>query len=79
MEEIKHLQPQETEGILKLPNSWIERGIKRGMKQGMKQGMKKSSKRIASNMIKKGYTEESIASLTELSVEEIRNIKQELD
>lgn len=87
MEEIKQLQPVETEGILQLPNSWIEKGFnkglqegrKEGIREGIREGMENSSKRIAYNMLKKGFPEDIIENITELSVEKVKKIKQELD
>ncbi|MDQ0178000.1 Rpn family recombination-promoting nuclease/putative transposase [Bacillus chungangensis] len=99
MEEIKQLQPVETEGILQLPNSWIEKGFNKGLQEGRKKGMKEgrkegkregiqegiregmenSSKRIAYNMLKKGFPEEVIVNITELSIEKVKKIKKELD
>lgn len=70
IEEIKQLQPVETEGILQLPNSWIEKGFNKGLQEGMKKGREEgrenNSKRIAYNMLKKGYSEEIIANINRI-------------
>ena len=44
MEEIEQLQPVETEGILQLPNSWIEKGFHKGLQEGRKKGREEGRK-----------------------------------
>jgi hypothetical protein len=62
MEEIKQLNPDESEQILKLPNSWVEKGIKEGIQKGELEGKRK----IALNMLKEGLSIELIVRVTNL-------------
>jgi hypothetical protein len=41
MEEIKQLDPQESEQIFKLPNTWREKGIAEGIQKGRQEGIQK--------------------------------------
>jgi hypothetical protein len=41
MEEIKQLDREESEKILKLPNSWVEKGKKEGIQEGELKGIRK--------------------------------------
>jgi predicted transposase/invertase (TIGR01784 family) len=70
MEEIKQLNPDESEQILKLPNSWVEKGIKEGIKKGESEGKRK----IALNMLKEGLSIELIVRVTNLDYTEIEKI-----
>jgi predicted transposase/invertase (TIGR01784 family) len=66
MEEIKQLNSDEKEQILKLPNSWVEKGKKEGIQEGMR--------KIALNMLKEGLSIELIARVTNLDYKEIEKI-----
>lgn len=70
MEEIKQLNPDESEQILKLPNSWVEKGIKEGIQKGELEGKRK----IALNMLKEGLSIELIIRVTNLDYAEIEKI-----
>ncbi|WP_059104301.1 hypothetical protein [Shouchella shacheensis] len=86
MEEIHQLSKDEEEQILKLPNSWIEKGKregvregkKEGMKEGMKEGEKEGKKHVALEMLKRGLDLELIAEVTKLDREEIENLRKTL-
>lgn len=54
----------------------LEKGMKKGIKQGIKQGEKESRKKVAINMLKQNMEEDLICDLTELSQEEIRELKE---
>jgi hypothetical protein len=66
MAEIKQLNQEESEQILKLPNSWMEKG------------MQEEKRKIALQMLKEGLSVEIIARITELDYEEIEAIKRNL-
>jgi predicted transposase/invertase (TIGR01784 family) len=70
MEEIKQLNPDESEQILKLPNSWVEKGLKEGIQKGESEGKRK----IALNMLKEGLSIELIVRVTNLDYTEIEKI-----
>ncbi|WP_235887884.1 hypothetical protein [Neobacillus paridis] len=82
MEEIKQLERDESEQILKLPNSWRERGILEGMKEGMKKGIQEgqqkgehdAQRKIALNLLKEGFSIEFIAKVTNLDYAEIEEL-----
>ncbi|WML28823.1 hypothetical protein RCG24_12365 [Neobacillus sp. OS1-32] len=94
MEEIKQLDRDESEQILKLPNSWRERGILEGMKEGIKKGMKEgmekgmqegqqkgehdAQRKIALNLLKEGFSIEFIAKVTNLDYAEIEELGKQI-
>ncbi|WP_066255433.1 Rpn family recombination-promoting nuclease/putative transposase [Neobacillus drentensis] len=70
MEEIKQLNQDELKQILKLPNSWVEKGKKEGIKEG--------KRKIAINMLKEGLSIELIVRVTDLDYAEIEEISKQL-
>ena len=60
----------------------IEKGIKKGMKAGEKRGKeigkKLKTEEIAMKMLRKGIEEATIEEVTNLTLEEIENIKEKL-
>jgi hypothetical protein len=86
MEEIKQLDRDESEQILKLPNSWRERGILEGMKEGMEKGMQEgqqkgehdAQRKIALNLLKEGFSIEFIAKVTNLDYAEIEELGKQI-
>ncbi len=63
-----------TVGVMK----GIEQGIEQGIKEGAEQGEKQKALKIALNLIEKGVLDaEEIAELTELSVEEIEDLRRQ--
>jgi predicted transposase YdaD len=66
MEEIKQLNRKELDQILKLPNSWVEKGKKEGMRE------------TALNLLKEGLSIELIARATNLDSAEIEEIRKQL-
>ncbi len=55
-----------------------EAGIEKGMKEGEKRGLKKGKEEVAIKMLKKGIEEATIEEVTNLTLEEIENIKEKL-
>ena len=53
----------------------MEKGIEKGIKQGLAQGINKEKIEIAKKLLKKGTPIEEIIELTELTEEEIKNLK----
>ncbi len=51
----------------------IEQGIEKGIEQGIEQGLKE----IAVNMINKGYSDEQIVEITNLSIKRIQVLRQQ--
>jgi predicted transposase/invertase (TIGR01784 family) len=74
MEEIKQLNQDEAEQILKLPNSWKEKGIKEGIEKGIEKGKLE----VALEMLKEGLPITIISKLTKLGYEEIENLRKSL-
>ena len=64
MEEIKQLD--NAEEIMSLPNSWEEKGIKKGIQN------------VILNMLKKNFSVEVISDATDVSVDEVKKIKEEM-
>jgi flagellar biosynthesis/type III secretory pathway protein FliH len=94
MEEIKQLDQQEEEKILKLPNSWREKGIAEGIQKGTAEGMQKGiaegiqkgiqegkmeeKRQTVLEMLKEGLTVDLIAKVTKISRSEIEELKKKL-
>jgi predicted transposase/invertase (TIGR01784 family) len=92
MEEIKQLNPEESKQILKLPNSWMEKGLKKGLEKGLEKGLQEGlnkglqegkqegkqeeKRKVALEMLKEGLSIQLIARITELDFEEIENISK---
>jgi hypothetical protein len=84
MEEIKQLNPEESKQILKLPNSWMEKGLKKGLEKGLQEGLNKGlqvgkqeeKRKVALEMLKEGLSIQLIARITELDFEEIEDISK---
>lgn len=70
MEEIKQLDPQESELILNPPSSWREKGIA--------EGIQKEKRQMAIDMLKEGLSLELIAKVTKFSCHEIEDLKETL-
>ncbi|WP_404452244.1 hypothetical protein [Virgibacillus necropolis] len=68
MEEIKQLD--DAKDILKLPNSWEEKGIEKGRTE--------EKREIALEMLKEGSSVEFIVKVTQLDKEEVESIKEKL-
>ena len=71
MKEINELE--NAEEILKLPNSWEERGIEKGIEKGIEEGIE----RVALEMIKEGFPIDVIAKVTHLDRQEIESIQKQ--
>ena len=67
------------EGLAKGKKMGLKKGLEKGMKEGMKEGIEKgrteTQNEIVKKMLKKGYNEDTIAELTNLTLEEISKIK----
>lgn len=63
MEEIKQLNHEEAEQILKLPNSWRER----------------EKREIAAEMIKNGLSTDLIVKTTELTDDEVEELRKRIN
>ena len=55
-------------------NEGIKQGIEKGLEQGLEQGILKNRKEIVLNMYKKDYELKDISEITNLSIEEIKEI-----
>ena len=53
-----------------------EEGLQQGLKKGLKTGRKEEKIKIAKGMLAKNYPIEDIADLTQLSIQEIHQLKQ---
>ena len=56
----------------------MKAGIEKGKKEGEKRGLKKGKEEVAIKMLKKGIEEATIEEVTNLTLEEIENIKEKL-
>ncbi|MED3653254.1 hypothetical protein P4489_02665 [Heyndrickxia sporothermodurans] len=66
-EKITKLPEEEAKLILKLPNSYYEKGIKKGIAEGIE--------KIVTEMLKKGLTAKYISELTNISEEKVKEIQ----
>lgn len=77
-----------SEEFMKLPTladmweKWKEEGKKEGIEKGMEKGMEKGRmeerQRLAIELLKENFTEEQVAKLTKLSLEEVLELKGQL-
>ena len=56
----------------------MEKGIKEGMEKGVEEGMEKGIEEVARKMLQEEIDKEIIAEVTNLTLEEIEKIKQNL-
>ncbi|MED3650758.1 hypothetical protein [Heyndrickxia sporothermodurans] len=66
-EKITKLPEEEAKLILKLPNSYYEKGIEKGIAEGIE--------KIVTEMLKKGLTAKYISELTNISEEKVKEIQ----
>ncbi|MEC2341183.1 transposase, partial [Weizmannia sp. CD-2023] len=81
MENIKMLDPDEAEQVLKLPNSYFDRGYKKGKEEGREEERKELLQTIpiAIKMLLAGMDLQLIVEKTGLSQTEVEKIKQQLE
>ncbi|KGB29108.1 Rpn family recombination-promoting nuclease/putative transposase [Heyndrickxia coagulans] len=81
MENIKMLDPDEAEQVLKLPNSYFDRGYKKGKEEGREEERKELLQTIpiAIKMLLSGMDLQLIVEKTGLSQTEVEKIKQQLE
>ncbi len=56
-----------------------EEGIREGIEKGIEKGVEKGKLLTAKNMLKSGLSVELISSVTELSIERIKELQKEID
>jgi predicted transposase YdaD len=76
MKEIKQLDPQESEPIFKLPNSWREKGREEGIQRGIAEGIQKEKRQTALEMLREGLSVNLIAKVTKLDPSEIEELRR---
>jgi predicted transposase/invertase (TIGR01784 family) len=54
----------------------IQIGLKQGLKQGLSQGLTQGKLEVAKNLIQNGVDENIISISTDLTIEEVRELKQ---
>ncbi|WP_046721273.1 hypothetical protein [Heyndrickxia coagulans] len=72
MKGIKNLDPLETDQILRLPNSFYDKGYKKGKEDGER----RAAIRIAKRMLKKNQDLAFIIECTGLTEEELKKLKE---
>ncbi|MEC2224179.1 transposase, partial [Weizmannia sp. CD-2023] len=77
MENIKMLDPDEAEQVLKLPNSYFDRGYKKGREEERKEMLQTIP--IAIKMLLAGMELQLIVEKTGLTQTEVEKIKQQLE
>ena len=55
-----------------------KKGMKQGIKEGIKEGIKDGRMKTIKNMLQNGESEEKIMKYTQISKEELRQIKRKL-
>ncbi|OSX55235.1 Rpn family recombination-promoting nuclease/putative transposase [Anoxybacillus ayderensis] len=68
--EVSEMETKEKEQVLELIISYEQRALERGREEGMKQGMK----HIVQTMARKGMSIQNIASMTDLTEEEVKQL-----
>ena len=82
-EKAKQLERQEgfeegvQHGIEQGVQQGLEQGLEQGMQQGMQQGEKRKALETARKMLKRGFTPEEVADLTDLTISELKSLTQE--
>ncbi|MGG4472291.1 DUF4351 domain-containing protein, partial [Heyndrickxia faecalis] len=90
MENIKMLDPDEAEQVLKLPNSYFDRGYKKGKEEGREEGIEigvekgreegeEKLRRFIVNLLKNQVDVKAIAQASGLSEDEIMKIKRQIE
>ncbi|MGG4474489.1 DUF4351 domain-containing protein, partial [Heyndrickxia faecalis] len=82
MENIKMLDPDEAEQVLKLPNSYFDRGYKKGKEEGREEGREEGEERLRRfivNLLKNQVDVKVIAQASGLSEDEIMKIKRQIE
>ncbi|WP_276210460.1 hypothetical protein [Heyndrickxia coagulans] len=74
-----NLSYDEAEQVLKLPNSYFERGYKKGLEEGVEKRRKELLQTIVVRMLKNGLDPQLIVEMTGLSQTEVEKIKQRLE
>ncbi|MEK6460585.1 hypothetical protein AABM27_08905 [Heyndrickxia faecalis] len=74
-----NLSYDEAEQVLKLPNSYFDRGYKKGLEEGVEKGRKELLQTIVVRMLKNGLDPQLIVEMTGLSQTEVEKIKQRLE
>ncbi|MEC2339337.1 MULTISPECIES: hypothetical protein [Heyndrickxia] len=69
----------EAEQVLKLPNSYFDRGYKKGKEEGREEGREELLQTIVSRMLKNGLEPQLIVDMTGLTQTEVEKIKQQLE
>ncbi|OEC01239.1 hypothetical protein GY31_13075 [Lysinibacillus sphaericus] len=74
----KGIQKGMKEGIQKGIEEGKQRGIQEGMQKGIQKGIQEGMREIAKKMIAKGNSNEEIVELTNLTIQEIQVLRQEV-
>ncbi|WP_339180272.1 Rpn family recombination-promoting nuclease/putative transposase [Oceanobacillus sp. FSL W7-1293] len=77
MEQMENLPEEEKEVVLKLPNSYFERGLEEGRQEGRQEGKQEGKQEIALELLAIGMPINQIAEITKLSKEEIKKLTGE--
>ncbi|WP_106497288.1 hypothetical protein [Lentibacillus sp. Marseille-P4043] len=62
--------------LFEVYKEWKEEAIKEGREEGRKEGRKDSLIKIARKLVKKGFTNDEIAEITELGTGEIAELRE---
>ncbi len=67
------------EGLQKGRKEGLQEGRKEGLQEGRKEGIQEGVKQTALNMIKKGYDDQSISEITNLSLKELKELRKSFE
>lgn len=73
---MKTVSPESKDVFEEYRTRLIEQGIEKGIEQGIEKGIEQGLKEIAVNMISKGYSDEQIVEITNLSIKRIQILRQ---
>lgn len=73
-EEITKLPKGEAEEVLKLPNSYYEKGLEVGIEKGIEKGIEQ----LVTEMLLKGAPEDWVADIAKLDIEKVKEMKRKL-
>jgi len=67
------------EGIQKGIQKGIEEGIQKGIEEGLQKGIKEGVLKVAKSALEKGADIDFVASITELDIEIVKKLKEEIE
>ena len=78
-EAAKNISPERSADIMTIAEKLYKEGMEKGMEKGRLEGMLETKRKTAKNFLRQGLSPEQIAEATELPLNEVLQLKKELD